>query len=257
MFTSSKLTDKLRKIVLVLSLLIFIACGVQLALIYLPTDDTPKLPIDSDILFDDYEAVKDDFHNYVIDMKAQNSDVWGFISIKGTKIHYPVLYYTDNDFYLTHNFYKKFDRHGALFVDTYTDFQRSDNWIIYGHNMKDGTMFAGLHKFTNRKYFDAHSTIFFATLEESAIYDIFAVVPTQINAPGDNSFAYYQYVNIVTEQEYNTYVSNMKKLSSIKTDITPKYGEQLITFSTCVGTSDTKRLVVVARKRTVAQTDDQ
>ena len=249
----SNLTDVLRKIVLVLSIAVFLGCGGYLFMIYFPNDETPNMDINSDILFNDFENQKIDFLQYVRELKNENDDLFGFMSIKDTKINYPVLLYKDNDYYLTHNFYRKYDRHGALFLDAYTNTSISLNWLVYGHSMKDGTMFGGLHKFSKKAYYQKHSEIIFTTLDESAIYDIFAVVYTQVYDDNEH-FRYHIYNNLNTESDYNDYVKNMKKLSSYDTGITPQFGDQLITMSTCVDSSPTskRRLVIVARKRNQA-----
>jgi len=247
---NNKLTEVLRKIVLVLSILVLIACSVYLFFVYYPNDKTPGMPIDNDLLFNDFDNQQKDFLDYVRELKNENKDMYGYLSIKDTKINYPVMFIDNNDYYLTHNFYKKYDRHGALFIDCYTDINQSYNWLIYGHSMLDKTMFGGLHKYSSKSYFEKHSSLIFATTDEVFVYDIFAVVYTEIYPESAGKFRYHTFNNIFSSADYDNYVSNMKKLSSYSIDVTPAYGDHLITLSTCVDAKSNRRLVVVARRRT-------
>ena len=246
---NNRLTDVLRKIVLVLTTLVIIACAIYLVSVYYPSDKTPGMPIGNELLFNDFDNQQKEFLDYVKEMKKENKDMYAYLSIKDTKINYPVMFIDNNDYYLTHNFYKKSDRHGALFIDCYTDIEKSQNWLIYGHSMLDGTMFGGLHKFKNKSYLDKHSSVVLATMDEVYVYDIFAVVYTEIYPESSDKFRYHTFENIFSEEDYNTYVSNMKKLSTHKINITPAYGEHLITLSTCVDAKSNRRLVIVARRR--------
>ena len=241
----SNITDILRNIVLVLSILVMIGCGVYLFFIYFPNDETPHPDISYDLLFDDFENQKKDFLDYVRGLKAENNDLVGYISVQGTKINYPVVMTKDNSYYIDHNFYKKYDRHGAIFMDCDT---RDDslNWLIYGHHMKDGTMFAGMRKYSSKDYFKKHGEIVYTTLSDSYIFDIIAVVYTSVD---DQNFQYYRYNNIQSEQDYDTYVAKMKDMSLYNTGNTAVFGDQLITLSTCRDADSPRRIVIVARKR--------
>ena len=246
---NNRLTEVLRKIVLVLLSLIIVACGVYLVSVYYPNDKNPDMPIGNDLLFNDFDNQEKEFLDYVREMKNENKDMYAYLSIKDTKINYPVMFIDNNDYYLTHNFYKKSDRHGALFIDCYTDINQSQNWLIYGHSMLDGTMFGGLHKFKNKSYLEKHNSIVLATMDKVYVYDIFAVVYTEIYPETSGKFRYHIYNNIFSEGDYETFVSNMKKMSSYNINITPTFGEHLITLSTCVDAKSDRRLVVVARRR--------
>ena len=239
------LTDILRSIVLVLSLLVMIGCGVYLFFVYFPNDETPHPEISYELLFNDYASEKERFIDYVRNLRNENNDLVGYICVKDTKINYPVVKAKDNDFYINHNFYKKYDRHGAIFMDCDTNVD-SLNWLIYGHHMKDGTMFAGMRKLTSKSYFEKHSEIIYTTLEDSYIFDIIAVVYISVDDP---NFQYYRYNNIHNQADYDAYVAKMKSLSIFNTGNTASYGDQLITMSTCRDANSPRRIVIVARKR--------
>ena len=108
---------------------------------------------------------------------AQNSDLSGWIQIDGTGINYPVMQSKQNpDFYLKHNFEKADSPHGCPYVQANCDLQTpSDNILVYGHNMKDGTMFPDLLQYKREFFWEQHRIIRFDTLTAQAEYTVMAV----------------------------------------------------------------------------------
>ena len=108
---------------------------------------------------------------------AQNSDLAGWIQIDGTNINYPVMQSKqDLDFYLKHNFEKADSPHGCPYVQVNCDLQTpSDNILVYGHNMKDGTMFSDLLQYKRESFWEQHRIIRFDTLTAQAKYTVMAV----------------------------------------------------------------------------------
>ncbi len=105
-----------------------------------------------------------------------NPDVIGWITVEGTPIDYPVVRTDDNKKYLTTNLEGKRDAHGAVFMDSRGSLQKiNEQWILYGHNMKDGTMFAPLEAFKDPKYIADHRTITFYTADGRYTFEIDAV----------------------------------------------------------------------------------
>ena len=178
-----------------------------------------------------------------------NSDVVGWMRIEGTKVDYPVMQTPDRkDYYLKRNFSKQYSGHGCLYAREECDLTRpSDNITIYGHHMKDGSMFAVLSKYRNGglDFYDEHRYITFDTLTEHHTYEIFAVFAT--TATIGEGFAYHDYIDC-TEDEFNEFVRLCKKLSFYDTGVTASYGDKLITLSTCEYTRVNGRLVVVAKR---------
>ena len=179
---------------------------------------------------------------------AINSDLVGWMEIPGTKINYPVVQspYQAN-FYLRRNFLKENATCGTLYVREACDvFRPSDNVTIYGHNMRNGTMFADLHKYEQKSFWEGNKYIYFDTLYEYHTYEIFAVFIS--SADLSIGFSYHIFDDAKDEKEFNSFVSNCKNLSLYDTGITPQYGEKLITLSTCDKSIDDGRFVVVARR---------
>lgn len=174
-----------------------------------------------------------------------NNDIIGWIKIEDTKLDYPIMQ-AKNNFYLRRNFYREYSNYGTPFISEYCNYNVDSNIIIYGHNMKNGKMFGELEKYNQKSFYDCHKKIKFYTLENESQYEIFSVFETDIY--NKNSFEYYKYNNFSTEDEFNNFITECKKLSKYDTNIVPKYNDKLITLSTCSYSSENARLVVVARK---------
>ena len=121
----------------------------------------------------------------------------------------------------------------------------SDNVIIYGHHMNNGSMFAELMKYENRDFYEQHKTVRFDTLTETAQYEVIAVFKTTVY--DDNGFKFYLFSNAKTEEEFMDYVEQCKELSVYDTGVTAEYGDKLLTLSTCEYSNTNGRLVVVAK----------
>lgn len=175
-----------------------------------------------------------------------NNDMVGWITIPDSKVNYPVLQTPDRpDYYLKRNFYKQGSDWGAIYAREVCDINKpSDNITLYGHHMKDGSMFASLNKYWDWNYWNDHQTFIFDTLYERHTYQIFAVFKTSANE--GQGYPYHRFTDAADEAEFNDFVSNVKKLSFFNTGITPKYGDKLITLSTCEYTLSNGRFVVCA-----------
>ncbi len=246
---------KLKKIILIILIVIFIVCIIYIA----------------NTFYSDYKDVKDyeKLNNILIDtskvtqtrtekmlkieeLQKDNSDVIGWLQIEGTKINYPVVQTTNNDFYLNHNYKKDESEAGSLFLDKDFDLENgSSNYLIYGHRHKKGIMFEDLIKYAEEDFYKEHTKIQFATTNEDATYEILAVFYSRVYYKREkNVFRYYYFVNANNEDEYNDYVNNAKKASIYDTGVTAKYGDQLLTLSTCEYSQKNGRFVVVAKKVT-------
>lgn len=182
-------------------------------------------------------------------LRDQNSDFIGWISIEGTNLNFPVMYAPNNkDFYLRHDFSKEYSVYGVPYMDEKTTLganDQSENLIVYGHNMKTGTIFGCLTGYKKADYYTEHPLIQFDTVYGDGTYEVFAAF--SIDVAQDTSFVYNQYVDM-DEETYNTYVDEVISRSDVDSGIRPEYGEQLLTLSTCEYSSDNGRYVVVARR---------
>lgn len=109
---------------------------------------------------------------------AENADCIGWLSIDGTNISYPVMHTpSDPQKYLRRNFYGKYSQSGVPFLDGRCNLQ-SSNLIIYGHNMRNGTMFSNLKKYVNRDFLNAHRTVKFETADGVQTFTVTEVLKT-------------------------------------------------------------------------------
>ena len=181
---------------------------------------------------------------------ANNPDMVGWIKIDGTNINYPVMQTPNEpDYYLNRDFYKNQSVYGCPYVQANCDVKTpSDNVIIYAHHMNDGSMFANLELFRSKDFWKSHKQVSFDTLERKATYDILAVFAVPVDETDKNSFKYYEFVNAYDPQHFSDFVSRCKELSFYDTGVTAKYGDKLLTLSTCEYTHDNGRLVIVAKR---------
>lgn len=183
-------------------------------------------------------------------LQSENSDIVGWIEIPGTVINYPVLQGSDNDFYIHHNYKKQKTASGSILLDVDYDWSiPSTNLLIYGHNMKNGTMFTSIVNYSNKKYYDAHPNIRFTTNNDDATYEIIASIQSKVFPSSDTtSFKYYNFINANNEEEFNTFISNIKQMSLYDTGKTADYGDKLITLSTCAYHTKNGRFAVVGKR---------
>lgn len=185
------------------------------------------------------------------DIYEMNNDVVGWIKMEGTEMDYPVMQTPeDPNYYLYRNFDKADSARGSVYAWEAADINSpSDNITMFGHHMADGSMFACLNAYTNKSAWENNSLVFFDTLYEYHTYKIFAVFATSANV--GEGFAYHQFVDAETEEEFNEFVSTCKRLAFYDTGITPVYGDKMICLSTCTYSlngrpHDNARLVVAA-----------
>lgn len=178
-----------------------------------------------------------------------NKDLIGWLKIADINIDYPVMQTNDNTYYLEHNFDNKYDKNGCLFLDYQCDvINRNTNLIIYGHNMQSGKMFGNLDKYSSEEYYKEHPKFEFDTIYEKGAYEIVYVFRSKIYNEDAVVFKYYQFLDVQSEVEFNSNMAEMAKLSLYDTGITPEYGDELLTLSTCDYQENHGRFVVVARK---------
>ncbi len=183
------------------------------------------------------------------DLYNQNKSLIGWIKIADTIIDYPVMQTVNNEYYLDHNFHQQYDKNGSIFMDAQCSvYPRSDNLILYGHHMKSGKMFGYLWKYESQDYYKKHPHIEFDTIYETGIYEVMFVFRDKVYSKEDVNFKYYEFINAFSEQEFNSYMAEMAAMSYYDTGVVAKYGDRLLTLSTCDYEQSNGRFVVVARK---------
>lgn len=186
------------------------------------------------------------------ELYEQNSDIVGWITIPDTKINYPVMQSPDNpNFYLKHGFDKAYSDYGCPYVSEECDVNKpSDNLIIYGHNMKNGSMFSALNQFKNKDFWEEHRAVYFNTLYEKQTYEIVAVFKTVVYTDSADEFRYYRFVDAGTPEQFDEYIFEVTARAFYDMGVSAEYGDKLITLSTCEYSNKNGRLVLVAKKVT-------
>lgn len=176
------------------------------------------------------------------ELKKINPDTIAYIRIKNTNIDYPVVKTKDNDYYLNHNFEKKANSGGWLFADYKNRFDETDrNIVIYGHNMKNKTMFGTLSKALTSDFQNNKDNLFITLVTETKeyTYEIFSTYRI------DNE-EYYITTDFASDNEYINFLSTIKKRSNKYYEVSLNEQDQILTLSTCA--NNNKRIVVHAKK---------
>lgn len=183
---------------------------------------------------------------------VENNDTVGWIHIPNTKIDNVVVKGYDNDYYLNYDFYKKKSEHGTIMVDFRAVFSvssNSKNIPIYGHHMKDGSMFATLEKYRTISFYKANPVVYFDTLYSKGKYEIFSVFITNDLETEDNGYRFnFNQVNFTSEDEFMQYITQVRRRSIYNTAVTVSPTDEIITLSTCVYDFNEARLVICARR---------
>ena len=190
--------------------------------------------------------------DHMVEWYMQNSALAGWLRIDGTMIDYPVVFTpSDPDKYLRKDFRGKFSMDGTLFIDgACTILPESDNTIIYGHNMKKGTMFRDLLKYADQTYWQEHPIIEYSTLYEERQYEIIAVFYDKVYRTDQKVFKFYQFVNYENEGEFRSAMDYFQEKAEYDTGVEPQFGDRLLTLVTCSKHERNGRFVVVARQIT-------
>ncbi len=263
--------ESLRKIVFLLSVTVFAVCA------YLVFDYFYENYVNRELydgLASGYgnvevkEPVEDDEQEIIVDegpkmlpgaeyLLSINPDTIGYIEIPGMDISYPIVQRPtaeEGEYYLHINFMNEEAKAGTIFLDWRNKFtldEQSDNLVIYGHDMKDGSMFGTLRKYKKDDYvtfYKEHPIIKLSSNYEEADYKIFGVFIADAEIGRGDIFEYYNYIDFNSEDEFYEYVNGVKRRTLILNDVDVEYGDKLIALSTCGQEFTNSRFVVVARK---------
>ena len=126
-------------------------------------------------------------------MLRENSDFKGWITVPNTRVDNPIYQTADNSFYLTHNQKKQKSAYGSLFFDCenkITEEETDKNLVIYGHHMKNGSMFADLTKYRSLSFYRQNPTLEFSTLYKKSTYKVYAVFVLNASKSDDYNYIY-------------------------------------------------------------------
>ena len=160
-------------------------------------------------------------------LAEQNPDIIGWIYLENTCIHYPIMQSKDNDYYLHRLFDKSWSWPGTPFADyrlkgDFTDFQT----IVYGHNMKNGTMFQQITEYKQQDFYDRHPTALLMTPEGNYQIEWIAGYVTDLNSDAWK-------IEFASDEEFSLWLENAMTRSTFLSTTEPDARDKLITLSTC------------------------
>ena len=192
------------------------------------------------------ETKEDNEEKYVVDfekLKEKNSDIVAWLKVNGTNIETTVVKTTNNDYYLTHNFNKEYNSAGWIFADYKNKVDGTDkNLVIYGHNMRDDSMFGSLKWVINEDWYNNEDNkyITLITENETQVYEVFSVY--QIEKED-----YYIQTNFNTEKKFSAFLETIKKRSKKDFNVDVNKEDNILTLSTCAN-NNKYRVVLHAKK---------
>lgn len=178
-----------------------------------------------------------------------NPDFAGWLKIEGTKIDYPVMSTPDDpQYYIRRDFYGKDTVSGTPFLSKNSRAD-SKSILIYGHNMKNDTMFGTLDEYASQAYRNEHPSIEFSTPEETRSYEVFAAFRTRLPYDTEDGFRYYLYDGNPDEEAFHDFINQVSKAAYYNTGVMPEYGDELLILSTCSYHTENGRFVVVGCRK--------
>lgn len=174
------------------------------------------------------------------DLFEENKDIVGWIYSENTPINYPIVQSSDNDYYLRRLLDGSGNIAGSIFMDYRNSADLTDlNTLIYGHNMKNDTMFGSLKKYRHQEYYDKHPNMYLSTPEGDFYIELIAGYETDIFSN--------IYILPETKEELDVLYEEIIERSTFETKASFQEGDRLITFSTCSNGPDTSRYVLVGK----------
>lgn len=220
----------LKNILKVLILIAFIVSGYNIAISIKGYGDSKKT-------YQEIREKKEDINLYNI-----NSDYMGWISIENTLIDYPIVKGYNNEFYLTRDFNKQYLKTGSIFMDYRNEGFKDRNIVIYGHNMKDKSMFGSLNKFKDLDYLSKNKYISITTKNDKKLmYEIFGLYVTSVDDTESIS------VNFNKEEDFNKYIEGIFNKSIYNSNIDITSTDKILTLSTCSYEFYNARLIIHAK----------
>ena len=237
---------KIMLAILILSAVVFLACAGILGYYWMQDRSDARVREAVSALWTEDSAEPDEAFTGLL---AENPETIGWLRIDGTAVDGVVMYAPyEEDKYLHLDFYGNYSARGTYYIEEQCDVQTSDNLIIYGHHMKDGTMFGALAAFQDAQYASEHPTIHFHTLYGDHYYQIVAAINTRILGENEPGFRYYQYTGSNDAENFAAYQAFIESNKLYDTGVALQPGDRLLTLSTCAYHTTDGRFILVARQ---------
>lgn len=182
-------------------------------------------------------------------LKEINPDIVGWITLPNTVIDYPVLQSgtDDPEFYLTHNYKKESTKYGSIFVDSKANLDTTRNLVLYGHNMRDGQMFASILNYVNLDFYKASPVIQFDVEGRETFWKIISIYKTNVLESQGQVFNFVQ-SSFSNEETFLDFADQVLARSYLDIPVDVQAGDQLLTLSTCSSEYKDFRTVLVTRR---------
>ncbi|MBC8631744.1 class B sortase [[Eubacterium] tenue] len=204
----------------------------------------------ADNVYKEIQEIKDkniEKNNETLDLSYLNKDYRGWLTINNTNINYPILQGKDNNYYLDKDINKNYLASGSIFLDFRNNKFDGENTILYGHSMKNDTMFAQLDKFKEKEFFNENNKIVILTpAGKKLTYEVFSAYITDLK---DN----YNETNFKTENEYRNFLNKIENKSIVKSKLKVIPKDKILTLSTCSYEYEGARMVVHAKLMEILQ----
>lgn len=186
-------------------------------------------------------------------LREKAPDVIGWISLPDTAINYPVVQADNNDYYLRRLYDGTYNQAGCLFADYRSAADLSGrNTVIYGHNMRDGSMFSTLREYAAQEYYEAHPTMYLITPDCGYIVEIFAAFTASPSETGSDTSPWR--VEWPDKDAFSEWLTIAAERSAISTGITVNSDNRILTLSTCTN-SGKDRFLVMGKLTAVNETE--
>ncbi len=180
-------------------------------------------------------------------LRQVNPDVLGWILIPDTRISYPLLQGTDNNYYLERTWDRQSNAMGSIFLEYLNQPDLTDyNTIVYGHNMNDGSMFAGIREFRDQEFWKTHPYVYILSDQGVYRYEIFSAYQASVKS---STYG----LDFSGDGDRAAFLHHAAANSVIETGIEPELTDRVLTLSTCNGAGYATRWVVHARLKMVLQ----
>ena len=245
-----KRKDKKKKVLIIniiqiLLIVVLVYSAIHIAIWYKNNESNKKIIKETlkTVKINDDTKTKQKYKVDFKELKNKNSDTIAWLKVENTNIEFPIVKTNDNSYYLSHNFNKEYNKAGWIFADYKNKFDTTDkNIVIYGHNMRDNSMFGSLKDVIKKEWYNNESNkyITLITEEEYHIYEVFSVY--QIEKED-----YYIKTNF-KNNEFEEFINTIKERSKKDFNVKVTKDDNILTLSTCA--NNNKYRVVLHAKKT-------
>ncbi len=245
-----KRKDKKKKVLIIniiqiLLIVVLVYSAIHIAIWYKNNESNKKIIKETlkTVKINDDTKTKQKYEVDFKELKNKNSDTVAWLKVENTNIEFPIVKANDNSYYLSHNFNKEDNSAGWIFADYKNKFDTTDkNIVIYGHNMRDNSMFGSLKDVIKKEWYNNESNkyITLITEEEYHIYEVFSVY--QIEKED-----YYIKTNF-KNNEFEEFINTIKERSKKDFNVKVTKDDNILTLSTCA--NNNKYRVVLHAKKT-------